>query len=130
MENMRREGYEFEVGPPKVITKTCPDTGGRLEPMEEAVVEVPEEHVGQVVDLMGQRKAQMIDMSAGGRAGGWVGARVIVLGLGLGIVFLSAEAVCRQQQKQRQLQQQRGKAFCGDVGRGIGHGSAAPLPGI
>ena len=73
MENMRREGYEFEVGPPKVITKTCPDTGGRLEPMEEAVVEVPEEHVGQVVDLMGQRKAQMIDMSAGGRAGGWVG---------------------------------------------------------
>ncbi|EFN52322.1 hypothetical protein CHLNCDRAFT_36900 [Chlorella variabilis] len=66
MENMRREGYEFEVGPPKVITKIDPQTGGRMEPMEEAVIEVPEEHVGQVVDLMGQRKAQMVDMTAGG----------------------------------------------------------------
>lgn len=57
MENMRREGYEFEVGPPKVITKRDEVTGERLEPMEEAVVEVPEEHVGQV------------------RAGGGAGAR-------------------------------------------------------
>ncbi|KAI7840975.1 hypothetical protein COHA_005204 [Chlorella ohadii] len=65
MENMRREGYEFEVGPPKVITKRDEVTGDRLEPMEEALVEVPEEHVGQVVDLMGQRKAQMVDMTAG-----------------------------------------------------------------
>ncbi|KAL4446235.1 hypothetical protein ABPG77_003042 [Micractinium sp. CCAP 211/92] len=64
MENMRREGYEFEVGPPKVITKSD-ESGTRVEPMEEAVVEVPEEHVGQVVDLMGQRKAQMVDMTAG-----------------------------------------------------------------
>ncbi|KAL4423835.1 hypothetical protein ABPG75_001136 [Micractinium tetrahymenae] len=64
MENMRREGYEFEVGPPKVITKSD-EAGTRVEPMEEAVVEVPEEHVGQVVDLMGQRKAQMVDMTAG-----------------------------------------------------------------
>lgn len=47
MENMRREGYEFEVGPPKVITKSD-EAGTRVEPMEEAVVEVPEEHVGQV----------------------------------------------------------------------------------
>ena len=54
---MRREGYEFEVGPPKVITKRDEVTGERLEPMEEAVVEVPEEHVGQV------------------RAGGGAGAR-------------------------------------------------------
>lgn len=54
-----------QVGPPKVITKRDEATGERLEPMEEAVIEVPEEHVGQVVDLMGQRKAQMLDMSAG-----------------------------------------------------------------
>lgn len=74
MENMRREGYEFEVGPPKVITKRDPDTGDRMEPMEEAVVEVPEEHVGQVVDLMGQRKAQMVDMTAGERGGAGRGA--------------------------------------------------------
>eukprot|EP00887_Chlorella_sp_A99_P005987 scaffold27.g5987.t1 len=64
MENMRREGYEFAVGPPKVITRRG-EGGDLLEPVEEAVIEVPEEHVGGVVDLMGQRKAQMLDMSSG-----------------------------------------------------------------
>lgn len=64
MENMRREGYEFAVGPPKVITKTG-DDGSKLEPFEEAVVEVPEEHVGAVTSLMGSRKAQMVDMAGG-----------------------------------------------------------------
>jgi len=64
MENMSREGYEFSVGPPKVITKTS-DDGSRLEPFEEAVIEVPEEHVGAVTSLMGSRKAQMLDMSGG-----------------------------------------------------------------
>ncbi|KAI8111621.1 hypothetical protein M9435_004121 [Picochlorum sp. BPE23] len=64
MENMRREGYEFSVGPPKVITKKS-DDGTLLEPFEEAVIEVPEEHVGAVTSLMGSRKAQMLDMSGG-----------------------------------------------------------------
>lgn len=64
IENMRREGYEFQVGPPKVITRV--DEGGKkLEPYEDAVVEVPEEHMGSVMDLMGQRKAEMMDMSGG-----------------------------------------------------------------
>lgn len=64
MENMRREGYEFAVGPPKVITKRS-EEGTVLEPFEEAVIEVPEEHVGAVTSLMGSRKAQMLDMSGG-----------------------------------------------------------------
>jgi predicted membrane GTPase involved in stress response len=133
MENMRREGFEFQVGPPKVrarapracapelrswggflcavqrhsiegvagrqntafptpawfsalalarqaplrvvaaclpgparaqvITKQV--EGKTLEPFEEAIIEVPEEHMGQVVDLMGTRKGQMLDMEAG-----------------------------------------------------------------
>ena len=67
MENMRREGYEFAVGPPKVITRRD-DAGVLIEPVEEAVIEVPEEHVGAVTSLMGSRKAQMIDMSAGSEA--------------------------------------------------------------
>lgn len=46
IENMRREGFEFAVGPPRVITRTDKDTGKKLEPFEEAIVEVPEEHVG------------------------------------------------------------------------------------
>lgn len=64
IENMRREGYEFQVGPPKVITKLDAD-GKKLEPYEDAVVEVPEEHMGSVMDLMGQRKAEMLDMAGG-----------------------------------------------------------------
>ena len=46
IENMRREGFEFAVGPPRVITRTDKETGKKLEPFEEAIVEVPEEHVG------------------------------------------------------------------------------------
>ena len=65
MENMRREGFEFAVGPPKVITKIDEVTKQKLEPIEEAVIEVPEEHTGAVFDLMGQRKAHMIDMGSG-----------------------------------------------------------------
>jgi GTP-binding protein len=61
IENMRREGYEFAVGPPKVITKTD-EEGHKLEPFEEALVEVPEEYVGPVVDLLGSRKGQMSDL--------------------------------------------------------------------
>lgn len=64
MENMRREGYEFAVGPPKVITKRD-ESGDKLEPFEEAVIEVPEEFVGAVTSLMGTRKAQMMDMAGG-----------------------------------------------------------------
>lgn len=63
MENMRREGYEFAVGPPTVITKQV--DGHKYEPFEEAVIEVPEEHVGPVVDMLGQRKGQMLDLIGG-----------------------------------------------------------------
>ena len=62
MENMRREGYEFGVGPPQVITKKD-ENGATLEPIEEAVVEVPEEYVGSVVDMLSQRKGQMLDLT-------------------------------------------------------------------
>ncbi|KAJ7568542.1 hypothetical protein O6H91_01G036900 [Diphasiastrum complanatum] len=64
IENMRREGYEFMVGPPKVINKEV--DGKRLEPYEDAIVEVPEEYVGAVVDLLGKRRGQMLDMQVTG----------------------------------------------------------------
>lgn len=47
----------------QVITKQV--DGHKLEPYEEAVIEVPEEHVGPVVDMLGQRKGQMLDLVAG-----------------------------------------------------------------
>ncbi|KAJ6332023.1 hypothetical protein OIU76_010410 [Salix suchowensis] len=67
IENMRREGYEFMVGPPKVINKKVDDKV--LEPYEIATVEVPEEHMGSVVELLGRRRGQMFDMQGVGSEG-------------------------------------------------------------
>ena len=57
IEQMRREGYEFTVGMPRVITKTV--DGTRHEPYETAEVDIPEEHMGIVVERMGTRKGVM-----------------------------------------------------------------------
>ena len=61
METMRREGYEFQVSRPQVITKKAAD-GQLLEPFEEAAVEVPSAQVGIVIERLGPRKAELIDM--------------------------------------------------------------------
>jgi GTP-binding protein len=61
METMRREGYEFQVSRPRVITRK--DARGQLlEPFEEAVVEVPSALVGTVIERLGPRKAELMDM--------------------------------------------------------------------
>lgn len=67
IENMRREGYEFMVGPPKVISKKVDDK--LLEPFEIATVEVPEEHMGPIVELFGKRRGQMFNMGNFGSEG-------------------------------------------------------------
>ncbi|KAL8258638.1 hypothetical protein R6Q59_026591 [Mikania micrantha] len=67
IENMRRESYEFMVGPPKVINKKIDDK--LLEPYEIATVVVPEEHMGSVVELLGKRRGQMLDMQGLGPEG-------------------------------------------------------------
>lgn len=61
IENMRREGFEFEISPPKVITKVV--DGKKLEPFEMAIVEVPDENVGACVELFAGRKGEMVDMA-------------------------------------------------------------------
>jgi len=60
METMRREGYEFQVSRPRVIEKRGPE--GLLEPFEEAVIEIPKQYIGAVMERMGSRKAELIDM--------------------------------------------------------------------
>ena len=60
IENMRREGYEFQVSRPKVIFKDI--DGVRCEPMEYLVVEVPAEYVGSVMNKLGSRKAELLNM--------------------------------------------------------------------
>jgi len=60
IENMRREGFELLIGPPRVIEKEI--DGQRMEPFEEVEVTVPEEYVGSVVDLLSKRKGEMVHM--------------------------------------------------------------------
>jgi GTP-binding protein len=62
IETMRREGYEFEISKPEVIYRTNPDSGETLEPFEEVHIEVAEEMIGTVVELLGARRGQMLDM--------------------------------------------------------------------
>lgn len=65
METIRREGYEFQVSRPRVITKTD-GSGNRLEPYEEALIDVPQEMVGIVMEKMGPRRGEIIDMRSDG----------------------------------------------------------------
>lgn len=62
IEMMRREGYELQVSKPEVITKNDEVTGEKLEPIEQVVVDVPEEFIGVVTEAMGRRKGQMTKM--------------------------------------------------------------------
>jgi GTP-binding protein len=66
METMRREGYEFQVSRPRVITHRGPN-GEKLEPYEELAIDVPEEFMGVVMEELGPRKAQMIEMKNPGQ---------------------------------------------------------------
>jgi GTP-binding protein len=66
IETMRREGFELGVSRPKVVFKTDPETKELLEPIEEVVIDVDEEHSGVVVQKMAERKAEMIEMRPSG----------------------------------------------------------------
>ena len=62
IETMRRENYEFQVSRPQVILKKDEKTGQTLEPMETAIIEVPEEYVGAVMTKLCSRKGEMVNM--------------------------------------------------------------------
>jgi len=64
IENMRREGYELAVGPPKVIYKTI--DGRKAEPVEILNVDVPADYAGKVIELVGQRRGEMVKMDSKG----------------------------------------------------------------
>ncbi len=63
IETMRRQGYEFAVSRPKVIFHE--ENGEKMEPMEALTVDVPQEFVGAVMEKLGSRKAELVDMVAG-----------------------------------------------------------------
>ncbi|MCI9262268.1 translational GTPase TypA [uncultured Adlercreutzia sp.] len=62
METMRREGFEFQVGRPRVVYKKAAD-GSKLEPIEEATVDVPNEYAGKAIEVMGTAGGIMEDMA-------------------------------------------------------------------
>ena len=61
IENMRREGFELQVSKPQVIIKEI--DGEKCEPFEDVLVEVPEEYVGSVIEALGNRDGEMVNMS-------------------------------------------------------------------
>lgn len=60
IENLRREGFELQVAKPQVIIREI--DGQKQEPVENVTIDVPDEHVGSVIEAMGLRKAEMQDM--------------------------------------------------------------------
>ena len=61
IETMRREGYEFQVSPPRVLYKEV--DGKKCEPIERLVVDVPGDCVGSVIEKLGQRKGDLVEMT-------------------------------------------------------------------
>ena len=62
IETMRREGYELQVGQPKVIIKTI--AGVKCEPIEELTIDIPEEHSGKAIEMATKRKGVLMNMEA------------------------------------------------------------------
>jgi GTP-binding protein len=69
IETMRREGFELSISRPRVLFKTDPLNGQRMEPVEEVVIDVDEEFSGAVVNKLAERKADLVEMrpSGGGK---------------------------------------------------------------
>nr|GAT48177.1 GTP-binding protein [Mycena chlorophos] len=111
LENLRREGFELLIGPPKAVLRTDPETGLQLEPVEKCVIVVREEYAGGVVQKLTQRRGEMRSYDAvdddvgagaaagaegdnggdsGGATGGWVRIEMDVPARGL-IGYMAGE---------------------------------------
>jgi GTP-binding protein len=66
IENMRREGFEVSISRPRVVFQQDPETGKRLEPMEDVMIDVDDEFSGIVIEKLSLRKAELKDMGPSG----------------------------------------------------------------
>ncbi len=66
IESMRREGFEVSISRPRVVYQTDPETGKRLEPIEEVTIDVDEDYSGVVIEKLSARKAELQDMGPSG----------------------------------------------------------------
>jgi GTP-binding protein len=96
IENMRREGFEFSVGKPRVILKDI--EGVRCEPFERTVIDVPTAHAGKVIEYFGRRRSEMTHMEPIGvqtrleflvPSRGLIGARTALMTMTQGMAILS-----------------------------------------
>ena len=67
IETMRREGFELSVGRPRVLMREDPQGGGLLEPIEEIQIDVAQAFVGDVVNALAERRAELIELQPSGR---------------------------------------------------------------
>ncbi len=79
IENMRREGYEFQISKPRVLFKE--ENGKRLEPMERAIIDVNQEYLGAVIEKLGIRKGELLEVQDNGR--GYIRAEFSIPSRGL-----------------------------------------------
>jgi GTP-binding protein len=66
IETMRREGFEVSISRPRVVFQTDPETGARLEPIEEVMIDVDDDFAGVVIEKLSARKAELQDMGPSG----------------------------------------------------------------
>jgi GTP-binding protein len=66
IETMRREGFEVSISRPRVVFQTDPETGERLEPIEDVVIDVDDDYTGVVIEKLSARKAELTDMGPSG----------------------------------------------------------------
>jgi GTP-binding protein len=66
IETMRREGFEVSISRPRVVFQTDPESGERLEPIEEVVIDVDDDYSGVVIEKLSARKAELKDMGPSG----------------------------------------------------------------
>lgn len=124
IENMRREGYELQVGQPEVIYQII--DGVKMEPIEECVVEVPDESSGKVMELFGPRKGILKEMEGRGNrqylkylipSRGLIGLRTKVLNVSAGEAIMSHRFLEYQEYKGDLTQRKAGVMISAGTGQ-------------
>src|SRR5690606_8212325 len=133
IETMRREGYEFQVSRPEVVTR-MDDEGNLLEPIEHLVVTVPEEFTGVVTELTGSRKARMLDLANDGNGHtrlefaiptrGLIGLRNAMLTATKGTVVMGSRLIDFEPWMGAIVQTRSGALVASETGTALAHGIA------
>jgi GTP-binding protein len=133
IENMRREGFEVQVGQPEVIYHI--ENGQKMEPIEECVIEVPDESSGKVMELFGMRKGILKEMEGRGTrqylkyqipSRGLIGLRTKVLNVSAGEAIMSHRFLEYQEFKGEMLGRKNG----GIISSGTGQATAFAISNL